>query len=82
MKKTLKLVHYKQLVLDKVRTDTNNPTNRKIIEWTDTHIRPNRLIHTMEREGLIKIEMVHEGKTVRRVITPLIDKIIPDEDDR
>jgi len=78
MKKTLKLVHYKQMVLDKIKTDTNNPTNRKIVEWTDTHIRPNRLIHTMEREGLIDIEMVKEGKTVRRILTPKVSKIIPD----
>jgi len=66
------------MVLDKIKTDTNNPTNRKIVEWTDTHIRPNRLIHTMEREGLIDIEMVKEGKTVRRILTPKVSKIIPD----
>ena len=71
MKSTL--THYKQVVLEKIKTDTNNPTNRKIIEWTDTHIRPNRLIHTMEREGAIKIRMVKEGKTVRRVLTPIED---------
>jgi hypothetical protein len=71
MKSTLS--HYKLVVLEKIKTDTNNPTNRKIIEWTDTHIRPNRLIHTMEREGAIKIEMVKEGKTVRRVLTPIED---------
>ena len=71
----LKLVHYKQILLDKLKTDTNNPTNRKIKEWTDTHIRPNKLISVMEKEGLIKIEMVQEGKTVRRVITPLVSQI-------
>ena len=77
----LKLVHYKQAVLDKLKTEKKDPTNRKIKEWTDTHIRPNRLIHTMEKEGLIRIEMVQDGKTVRRMLTPLIDKIIPDENE-
>lgn len=72
----MKLVHYKQLVLDKIQTETDNPTNRKIVQWTDTHIRPNRLIHTMEQEGLISIEYVTEGKTVRRVLKPKIKKII------
>ena len=79
MEHKLKLVHYKQTVLDKIRTENNNPNDRHIKEWTDTHIRPKRLIHTMEKEGLIKIEMVHEGKTVRRMLTPLIDQIIPQE---
>lgn len=71
----LKLVQYKQILLDKLKTDTDNPTNRQIKEWTADHIRPNRLIHTMEREGLLKIDMVQEGKTVRRIITPLINQI-------
>jgi len=76
MEKTkLKLVQYKQILLDKLRTDTNNPTNRIIKEWTADHIRPNRLIHTMEREGLVKIEKVQEGKTVRRYIIPQVDTI-------
>lgn len=78
----LTLVHYKQMILDKLKTEKKDPTNRKIKEWTDTHIRPVRLIHTMEKEGLIKIEMVREGQTVRRVLTPLIDQIIPDPDDK
>ena len=71
----LKLVNYKQIVLDRIVTDTNNPTDRKIKEWTDMYIRPGRLIHTMEKEGLIKIEYVIIGKTVRRIITPLVNKI-------
>ena len=79
MEKILKLVHYKQIVLDKIATVNNNPNNRHIVEWTDTHIRPNRLIHTMEAEGLIKIEMVHDGKTVRRMLIPLVKKISIDE---
>jgi len=73
--KAMKLVHYKQIVLDKIKTDTNNPTNRKIKQWTADHIRANRLIHTMEKERLIKIEMVQDGKTVRRVLTPLVTRI-------
>lgn len=73
--KKLKLVQYKQIVLEKLITDTNNPTNRQIKEWTDMHIRPNKLISVMQREGLISIEMVHEGKTVRRIITPLESQI-------
>lgn len=81
MNTKLKLVHYKQAVLDKLKTEKKDPTNRKIKEWTDTHIRPNRLIHTMEKEGLIRIQMVQDGKTVRRMLTPLIDKIIPDENE-
>ena len=78
----LTLVHYKQAILDKLKTEKRDPTNRKIIEWTDTHIRPNKLINVMKKEGLIKIEMVQDGKTVRRMLTPLTDKIIPDEEDR
>jgi len=75
MEKILTLKAYKQILLDKLRTDTNNPTNRTIKQWTADHIRPNRLIHTMEREGLVKIEKVQEGKTVRRYIIPQVDTI-------
>jgi len=70
MEKILTLEAYKQILLDKLKTDTNNPTNRTIKQWTADHIRPNRLIHTMEREGLLEIVKVQEGKTVKRILIP------------
>jgi len=70
MEKILTLKAYKQILLDKLKTDTNNPTNRTIKEWTSDHIRPNRLIHTMEREGLLEIVKVQEGKTIKRILIP------------
>ena len=70
MEKILTLEAYKQILLDKLKTDTNNPTNRTIKQWTADHIRPNRLIHTKEREGLLEIVKVQEGKTVKRILIP------------
>ena len=74
----IKLVHFKQIILDKLKTEKRDPTNRKIREWLDRKVDVKTFLRYMQKEGLIKIEMVQDGKTVRRMLTPLVDKIIPD----
>lgn len=64
------LKHYKSIVLEKIVHDSD-PNDRHIKEWTSSNIQVKRLLRDMEREGLIKIEMVQDGKTVRRMLTPL-----------
>jgi hypothetical protein len=71
------LEHYKNIVLEKI-VDRQDPNDRHIKEWTSSHIQVNRLLKQMQKEGLLKIEMVHDDKTVRRVLTPLVEKIIPE----
>ena len=70
-----KLVHYKQTVLDRIKEDTN-PNNRRIRQWTDTYIEPNRLLKDMQREGYIKIKLEWHGGTCKRILIGLVDHIV------
>ena len=70
-----KLVHYKQTVLDRIKEDTN-PNNRRIRQWTDTYIEPNRLLKDMQREGYIKIKLEWHGRTCKRILIGLVDHIV------
>ena len=69
------LVHFKQRVLDQIHLDSD-PNDRHIREWTETWIKPKRLLRDMEREGLIKIEYINDRGCIRRVLTPRVNKII------
>lgn len=71
---SLNLVHYKTIILDKIVHDSD-PNDRHIKEWTTPDIQVKRLLKDMVREGLISIKWKEEGKTVRRIITPLVNKI-------
>lgn len=71
---SLNLVHYKTIILDKIAHDSD-PNDRHIKEWTTPDIQVKRLLKDMVREGLISIKWKEEGKTVRRIITPLVNKI-------
>jgi hypothetical protein len=70
-----KLVHYKQTILDRVKLDPD-PNDRHIREWTDTHVKPKRLLRDMEREGYIKVTYEMHGKTCKRMIHRLVNNII------
>jgi len=71
------LVHYKTIILEKIVHDSD-PNDRHIKEWTSPDIQVKRLLKDMVREGLISINYKKDGKTVRRVLTPLVEKIIPE----
>jgi hypothetical protein len=70
----MQLTHYKQRVLDQIQLDSD-PNDRHIKEWTRQDIQVKRLLRDMAREGLIKIEYIKSGGTVRRILTPIITKI-------
>ena len=69
------LVHYKQKILDMITQD-QDPNDRHIKEWTDVHVQPKRLLRDMERQGYIRITHEWHGKTCRRKLIKLVDKII------
>ena len=69
------LVHYKQRVLDMIDQDSD-PNDRHIKQWTSKDMQVKRLLRDMERDQLIRIEYIHHGKTVKRKLTKLIEKII------
>ena len=72
------LVHYKQIVLDKIKEDSD-PNDRHIREWTDSCVKPKLLLRDMQKQGFIKITYEWHGKTCRRRLIGLVDKIF-DED--
>jgi len=69
------LVHYKQTVLDMIDKDLD-PNDRHIKEWTDASVKPKRLLRDMERQGYIRVTYEWHGKTCRRKLIKLVDKII------
>ena len=69
------LVHYKQKILDMIDKD-QDPNDRHIKEWTDAAVKPKRLLRDMERQGYIRVTHEWHGKTCRRKLIKLVDKII------
>ena len=69
------LVHYKQKVLDMIVHD-QDPNDRHIREWTESWVKPKRLLKDMERQGYIRITHEWHGKTCRRKLIKLVDRII------
>ena len=69
------LVHYKQTILDRIKLKPD-PNNRRIRQWTDTHVEPNRLIKDMQREGYIRIKHEWHGGTCKRMLIGLVDHIV------
>ena len=69
------LVHFKQRVLDMIVHD-QDPNDRHIREWTETWVKPKRLLKDMERQGYIKITHQWDGKTCRRKLIKLVDRVI------
>ena len=69
------LVHYKQTVLDQILIDSD-PNDRHIREWTAPNVQPRRLLKDMERQGYIRITHEWHGKTCRRRLIGLVDRII------
>ena len=68
------LVHYKQIILEKIKADSD-PNDRHIKEWTDSNVKPGLLLRDMQKQGLIKITYEWHGKTCRRRLTGLVEKI-------
>lgn len=63
------LKHYKQIVKDKIVTDTDNPQNWRIKKWLgDETIHIKRLLNDMVREGLITIHYEEDRGKVKRII--------------
>ena len=71
LRETLTLSHYKTIILEKILEDSD-PNDRHIKEWTSSHIQVNRLLKEMQKEGLITIELVKDGKTIRRVLKAVL----------
>jgi len=70
-----KLVHYKQIILDRIKEDSD-PNNRHIRQWTDTYVEPNRLLKDMQREGYIRITHEWHGRTCKRILVGMVDHIV------
>ena len=63
------LRHYKQIIKDKIVTETDNPQNWRIKKWIDDdsiHIK--RLLNDMVRENLITIHYEEDRGKVKRII--------------
>ena len=71
LRETLTLSHYKTIILEKILEDSD-PNDSHIKEWTSSHIQVNRLLKEMQKEGLITIELVEDGKTIRRVLKAVL----------
>lgn len=61
------LKHYKDLILQKIKTETDNPQDWKLKQWIGNEsINPVRLIKDMQREGTIQIEFEDDRGKIRR----------------
>lgn len=70
------LKHHKQIIKDKIVTETNNPQNWRIKKWIkDDYINVKRLIKDMERENLITIRYENDNGKIRRILTNKFDII-------
>jgi hypothetical protein len=69
IKRKITLRHYKEIVLDKIKTDTDNPQTYKVKKWiNDDTINVKRLLKDMEREKLISISFVEDRGKVKRIL--------------
>ena len=68
----MSLRHFQEILIDKVKTETNNPQNWRIKKWlNDDTIHIKRLLKDMEREGIITITFENDNGKIRRIITPI-----------
>ena len=71
----MRLVHYKQKVIDSIKYN-NNPQNWRLYELLNNKdVKLTRLLKDMVREGLITIHFEKDGHKVRRVLTKVRDCI-------
>ena len=63
------LKHYKQIIKDRIETDTDNPQNWKLKKWIgDESVQIKRLLNDMVRENLITIHYEEDRGKVRRIL--------------
>ena len=73
----MKLQHYKQVVLDGIRSDTDNPQNWRLQKWVnEPTINVKRLLKDMEREGLIEITFTNDRGKIRRILKPRVKNVV------
>ena len=64
------------MINDKVKKyNIHLHNDRHIKEWTDSNVKPKLLLRDMQKQGLIKITYEWHGKTCRRRLTGLVEKI-------
>ena len=68
----MSLRHYREIIVDKVSSETNNPQNWRIKTWLNNpNIHVKRLLNDMVREGVIEITFENDRGKIRRIIKAL-----------
>ena len=63
----MELSHYQQIVLNGIRTETDNPQNWRLKKWINNdQVNVVRLIKDMKRRGVIDIVYVEDRGKMRR----------------
>ena len=68
----MSLRHYREIIVDKVSSETNNPQNWRIKTWLNNpNIHVKRLLKDMVRDGVIEITFENDRGKIRRIIKAL-----------